>query len=136
MRMKDVKLGDKIFVYVEPSMFVTSQVTDKTITATVIATGKIDKEFVGFYLLGWKDKENIPANATPRAKSNEYWDYVHDDSDYTWIKKIGPSWIIAENKATIQIVINGYHCHECNDYCTFSEPNQKNGTFICFKCRS
>ena len=31
--------------------------------------------------------------------------------------------------------IDGSSCVKCNSYCQHSEPNQANGTFVCFSCR-
>lgn len=30
----------------------------------------------------------------------------------------------------------GCFCASCNDFCQFAEPNQPNGTLICYYCRN
>lgn len=30
---------------------------------------------------------------------------------------------------------NGYVCDRCDEYVPMSEPNQPDGTFVCFGCR-
>jgi transcription initiation factor IIE alpha subunit len=30
---------------------------------------------------------------------------------------------------------DGYHCEICNDYVRYAEPNQEDGTFVCYRCR-
>lgn len=47
------------------------------------------------------------------------------DSDYA-----------VEKKQPEKIVIEGSTCKKCKEYSKFSEPNQPDGTFICYVCRN
>lgn len=39
-------------------------------------------------------------------------------------------------KNQIQDYPNGLNCRKCNDHFPWAEPNQPDGTLICFACRS
>lgn len=41
-----------------------------------------------------------------------------------------------EKKQSEKIVIEGSTCKKCKEYSKFSEPNQPDGTFICYVCRN
>lgn len=59
-------------------------------------------------------------------------DHFHNHKKYGWID-VRPE----SNSCVIKIEIkDGYHCKSCNEYCQFSAPNQDDGTFICYGCRS
>jgi len=52
----------------------------------------------------------------------------------------GDWWHEAKEVETLQTIkaapkVAGYSCKKCNEFCEFSEPNQADGSFICFKCR-
>lgn len=34
------------------------------------------------------------------------------------------------------VVVDGLHCSKCKDYTQYAAPNQPDGTFKCFPCRS
>lgn len=46
-----------------------------------------------------------------------------------------PSWSEMELPKQTVDKVEGYNCVMCNDFAHFSEPNQPDGTFICYGCR-
>lgn len=49
-------------------------------------------------------------------------------------------WHIPKEVETLQTIkaapkVAGYNCKKCNEFCEFTEPNQPDGTFVCFGCR-
>jgi hypothetical protein len=37
--------------------------------------------------------------------------------------------------AEIDLILDGYVCKRCQEFCRQSEPNQEDGSFICYPCR-
>lgn len=64
------------------------------------------------------------------------------------------SWILQENKSCVDLVAlldrlelffsaqkrsqlsKGMSCKKCKSFCDFAEPNQEDGTLLCYSCRN
>lgn len=65
-------------------------------------------------------------------------EYYYDgewETDHFWNLSTSISFVKMAKKTKI-LKYDGCFCVKCKNYCQFSEPNQKDGTFKCYTCRN
>ena len=70
--------------------------------------------------------------------------HLWDDYNKEW--NVGHSWTVREGVAfrvllgtaqtSVASAVSGCHCSKCNNHFPFAEPNQADGTLICWNCRN
>lgn len=131
MDLYNAKLDEVYKFYIDPnSLMISVFKTPKTITATVIATKK--PEYGSGVILGWKADQPKPVNSTPRNNTSIENVYSTNEKLYTWGLSVQRITLV-ESKVVISL--NGYNCKKCNNHYPYSEPNQPDGTLICWSCR-
>lgn len=130
MDLKDANLGDKYRVYLNDLGEVVDRPTKRTIVATIIAKKKPD--YPAGVILGWKENEPYPTSASARKTTAPENDYVPDQALY----RLGQSAKLSLTVA-VKLVggIDGMPCRRCAYFYTYAEPNQNDGTLLCWSCR-
>lgn len=132
MNLSNVKLGDVYRVFVDGENNITSSPGMKTMLATVIGINK--PKYGSNIILGWKTNGPHPAGCYERsgAPSSEN-EYIPDHQEYKWGKKVTRLLPVA-----VQIFngLDGFPCKKCTNFFPLSEPNQKDGTLVCWSCRN
>jgi hypothetical protein len=88
------------------------------------------------YLVSYNDQ--IDPSGSFELTDSDYQGY---DSDYRFVANLPKyngkrsQWVDAE-RIYPMAKYDGYNCAKCNDYARMAAPNQKDGTFICYSCRS
>jgi hypothetical protein len=41
----------------------------------------------------------------------------------------------SDNSEPIKLIVEGSTCKKCKEYAKYAQPNQSDGTFICYSCR-
>lgn len=132
MNLANVKLGDVYRVFVDDEGNLTSYPGMKTMLATVIGINK--PRYGSNIILGWKAGTPHPVGCYERLGSPSIEnDYIPNQHEYSWGKKVTKSLQVA-----VQIFngLDGFPCKKCTNFFPLSEPNQKDGTLVCWSCRN
>lgn len=134
MNLKNAKIGQKYRLYLDDEDRVTvEKVTNNVITGTVIAEG-IDGSLV---LFGWKKDEQHPKNSKPREGINlsSSFRYGADQKAFSYSLSAVTTGI-AHSKTVGPGEFDGCQCKKCHTFYAYAEPNQEDGTLICYSCRT
>ena len=132
MDLSDAKLGDQFRIFLDESGNISLSPNMNTLLATVIA---VKKPSTGLkdVLLGWKKQDPRPKNAMERTNTSSDNDYLPNQSEYRYGKTVNRTLPVA-----VQIFngLDGFPCKKCTNFFPLSQPNQKDGTLICWSCRN
>lgn len=132
MNLSNAQLGDVFRVFVDGEGNITSSPGMKTMLATVISTKK--PKYGSEVILGWKSGEPHPVGCYDRGGTGSIEnDYIPNHHEYRWGKKVTRLLPVA-----VQIFngLDGFPCKKCTNFFPLSEPNQKDGTLVCWSCRN
>lgn len=131
MDLSQAQLGDQFRIFIDTGGNISSFPSMNTMMATVIATKKAP--YGTSLILGWKKNESHPAEATARSNTSTENNYVPNQAEYVYGKSVKRDLLVA-----IQIFngVDGFPCKRCTTFYPQSLPNQKDGTLICWSCRS
>jgi formylmethanofuran dehydrogenase subunit E len=131
MDLTQAKLGDQFRIFVDAGGNISSYPQMTTILATVIATKRV--QYGTNVMLGWKANEPHPPEATARANTSEENNYLPNQSEYKFGKTVKRDLPVA-----VQIFngLDGFPCKKCTNFYPQALANQKDGTLICWSCRS
>lgn len=131
MDLSKAKIGDQYRFFLDADGNITTQPTMKTILGKIISITK--PAYGSDLIIGWKNNEPHPSGCYDRSgKGSPENDYIDNHQDYKWGKKVSRKLLVA-----IQIFngLDGFSCKKCTNFFPLSEPNQKDGTLICWSCR-
>jgi len=132
MNLANVKLGDVYRIFVDGEGNITPSPGMKTMLATVVGMSK--PSCGGSIILGWKSGEPHPVGCYERTGAGSFEnDYIPNHEEYRWGKKVTKALTVA-----VQIFngLDGFPCKKCKNFFPLSEPNQKDGTLVCWSCRN
>lgn len=130
MNVKNAKIGERYHVYLDADkkMIATSP-TENTIPATIIA---VTTDTV---LFGWKPDEVHPANAKERTGNlSSMYKYGADQSKFNYSLSMKRDGIV-KSRILAPGEYDGCRCTKCGNFYPYAEPNQEDGTLICYSCR-
>lgn len=129
MELKNAKLGQKYRLYIDDTNMVVGQPTKKYIVGTLIAT------YEEGYLFGWRLNEKAPVSR-PRIGSilNPDFTYIPDQALYTQGVHIKTGFVV-HSKVPEPGEPDGMACKKCRNFYHYAEPNQDDGTLVCYSCR-
>jgi hypothetical protein len=133
MDIKLAKLGQTYRFYTSNGILVTDRVTNTTIKGTIIAARKDGSGF----LLGWQPSEAHPTNGAPRTGQggSPGFDYHPIQSKCTWGLNVNSTGIM-HSKIPVPGEPDGCACKKCLNFYHMAEPNQPDGTLLCYSCRN
>lgn len=141
---KKAKSGDKVIFYVDKYLYPVYSVSENIITSTVIGSLKGSQNLAGIddiYVLGWKTEEIRIKNSYSMSSlsKRDIKNPIHNFNDYIYTYK----WYLNEmyakeimNDQSTAIAKHGHWCKSCSTYSAYADSNQKDGTFVCWSCRS
>lgn len=149
MDIKDLKLGQKIRVFLNERDDYARSKTDRSITATVIGLDDDDCPVA----LGWKDKEEtvkpsypvsnlIGSNNNHFAQSSQRKTLSEAElsqfSLYRWASARDFAFepLAEEEMRSRNQSFEPLSCRRCKNVAIHAEPNQPDGGFVCYSCRS
>jgi len=146
MQIQSPKLKDKFHIYVDVDGYTNKAPTNKTIPATIVGVGKNITNAQNYLVFAWKDGENYPINARPSTHQFIHllgmagYEVADNINDYAFILELVKT-IEVESKIgsaieTVSKTKGGLFCADCKNFFDYAVPNQKNGTLICWSCRS
>lgn len=133
MNLFKAQLGEQYRVFIDSGGKVSSQPGMKTMLATIISIKKPEYKTPEF-ILGWKNNEPHPTGCYERSGNGSHENlYIQDHTEYKWGYKVSPALPVA-----VQIFngLDGFPCKKCTNFFPLSEPNQKDGTLVCWSCRN
>jgi len=130
MDLSKAELGDQFRIFIDAGGNISLSPSMNTLVATVIATKKAP--YGTGVMLGWKDDQPHPPEATARSNTSIENNYVPNQAEYKFGKTVKRGLLVA-----IQILngLDGFPCKKCTNFFPYSQPNQKDGTLICWSCR-
>lgn len=134
MNLKNAKIGQKYRLYITSEGKVIGDIATKnTIVGTVIAEG-IDNSMV---LFGWKKGEDFPDNSKSRGGLNLSGSYKYgkDQMSYDHSLSIRTDAVV-HSKIAGPGEYDGCQCKKCHNFYPYAEPNQEDGTLVCYSCRT
>lgn len=154
MKLANANPGDGIIVYCDPGYHIVfDNISKHQINATLVArppSSQLPMPLQGCSLLAWKNNEQYPKGAWKYKNTLPLYQSWMAGYDYGWwaddvseIVAIFPntttqSIITATIDTTMPVKSAGMRCaaKHCNEFNPYAEPNQPDGKFICFSCRS
>lgn len=131
MDLSKAKLGDQFRIFLTKEGDVSASPTMKTLLGTIISINK--PAYGSDVIFGWKNDEPHPPGCYDRSgKGSPDNDYIPNHQEYKWGKKVSRKLLVA-----IQIFngLDGFPCKKCTNFFPLSEPNQTDGTLVCWSCR-
>lgn len=117
------KPGDSVVCRVKDSAIVSAYLSyDEEITFQIIA-----RDINGYYIYvpGYYNIKGMKTITAATAEALEMRNkYVGEKAMF-----------IDSNQIVKTLILDGYSCHLCNEFYAMSEPNQSDGTMICWNCR-
>ena len=124
--MSSLKLGDRITCRISLGNIISpySSDYDQVFTFEIVA-----KDVTGYYVF-------VPPHSYLKGS-------IRADAHFCGLSKIDPKYIgdmimyIEESMVyKVSFIVDGCICANCKDFSYQAEPNQEDGTFICFCCRA
>jgi hypothetical protein len=134
MNLTTAKAGQQYRLYTDnDDAVVAVQTTKKTVVGTIIALSNDGTKV----LFGWKSREKAPTNSRHR-------DGIHTSSSYKYHstqREYDHSLTMSSNGVVHSKVrepgeMDGCVCNKCHNFYPYAEPNQEDGTLICYSCRT
>lgn len=125
------KLGEQYKVFIDSRNEFIPTPTKETLIATIIAIKK--PTYPAGFLLGWKKNETRPANAVKRFRVSAENEYLSNQNEYEYGIAVGPETFVLSK---ISPYLDGISCRKCTNFYKYAEPNQPDGTLICWSCRN
>lgn len=132
MNLQKAQLGDQYRIFLDKDGNISQSPSMKTMLATVISEKK--PGYGSELILGWKNEEPRPKGCYDRNGAGSLENiYVPNHKEYKWGIKVSRALPVA-----IQIFngLDGFPCKRCTNFFPMSEPNQPDGTLLCWSCRS
>jgi hypothetical protein len=133
MDLRNAQLGDQFRIFIDAGGNISPFPHMTTILATVIATKKPLPGIGTGVILGWKTNEPHPPEAIARGNTSSENYYVPNQTEYKYGKSVKRDLLVA-----VQIFngLDGFPCRKCTNFYPQALPNQKDGTLLCWSCRS
>ena len=132
MDLLDAKLDDMYRIFVDSENYIFTRPTMNTMLATVIAIKKPEYNSK-MLILGWKPNQPRPPNAALRSSTSIENNYSANEKLYTYGLSVAMATTVA-----IKILngVDGFPCRKCMNFYPYAVPNQKDGTLLCWSCRT
>lgn len=134
---EDSKVGDtiEVLVFKQNKTLCTnySLIDDST---TEFIPLKIIGKGAGYLVFGAKDNKACINLYSIGHSRNDFTSKIEDIDDYHFMYFWVPSDVIARKSFKQDIKVEGSTCNGCKTYSMYSVPNQENGKFKCFSCRT
>ena len=132
MDLKNAKLGEKYYIFVDAGLNMSATPTKYVIPATIIATKKPEYGIADI-ILGWLPHQKHPTNVTNRGSPSVENNYIPTQGQYTFGKSVKRTLVVANQ---IDGDMDGFPCKVCKNFFQYAVPNQNDGTLICWSCRN
>jgi hypothetical protein len=134
MKLNHAKAGQKYRLYLDKDgKLVGDHTTTQTIVGTIIAIYSDGSKI----LFGWKPNESAPDNAKSRdgiAISTSY-KYIPTQKEYNRSATMSVEAVV-HSRVPEHGEMDGCVCSKCHNFYPYAEPNQEDGTLICYSCRT
>lgn len=112
-------------------------VADKPTRFTVVGTLIAIYNDGSKFLFGWKDQEIVPQNSRSRdgVSLSTSYNYIPNQGDFIRSLTLSSSGMV-HSKVLESGEMDGCVCKECKEFYPYAEPNQDDGTLICYSCRT
>ena len=128
MNLTQAKLNDVYRLWISKDGNITSSPSRFTVLGTVI--GKREGEI----LFGWKENQVWPSSAKTRSGDpSPTITYVTNQREYKYSKLVPTNTIVM---LKIGDEPDGLPCKKCRSFFEYAEPNQDDGTLVCWSCRT
>jgi hypothetical protein len=137
MTFENAQPGEQYLIWVNVNNYVTAMGNKghRQIPCTVIGYRKHCQDI----LVGWKNGERTPIDSSKNWTTTDLVSGHLDLTSFTLYKSCsrhrGNMELIAKGVGPI-ISAAGAHCHKCRDFNPYAIPNQADGSFVCYGCRS
>lgn len=131
MDLQQAKLGETYNLYKDNSGQVDVFPKLDVIPATIFAVS--DR----MVLFGWKVNEVPPVNAFLRdSEIGSDYQYLDNQKDYRSYLIFRREWSVHSLVSTTGTNVPDFlPCQKCFDFVQYAQPNQEDGTFVCYSCR-
>jgi hypothetical protein len=148
MKLASVNPGHRVLVYCDSQYnSIMSIATGYKVDATLVArptSSQLPGHLQGYSLLGWKNKEFHPKNAWTYKNALPLYQSWMTGYDYGWWLDDAaeiypdnttlPASVKLHDVKPMGMKCSGKYC--VDSYNQYAEPNQPDGSFLCYLCRS
>lgn len=137
MDFSEARLGDQYSIFIDKEDNICNSVNSRAqIFATVIGIAKDPVRYSGkTVLLGWKPDQRHPADASKRnGTESPFINFISNAKDFVFSKMMDHRHECA-GKTIQKFTTSGSTCKRCREIYPYANPNQNDGSFICYGCR-
>ncbi len=122
--MSDLKPGDRVDCRIKDSQIISPYMSYDEIKTFEI----VSSDHHGYYIFVpeyYSLKNTIKVDKHQLLHLNIHKKFLNEQIIYIQSNMI----------CQIKYIMDGMMCKRCEEFCEMSEPNQKDGTFICYSCK-